>query len=181
MMSDMAPTPPNTPPPAAPSPAGPSFNINAWNIFDKIALGAGALFFIFSLFGGFIHVSVSFAGFGSGSGTTGTAWHSWGAVAVLLVLASVILVGLKAMEGLLPSTIPAPLIAAGAAGLGWILLVLRAVTGGGYPSGTGISISPGWSAYVLFVIGLAVVAATVIPLTSAAGDVEAKLNSKLSR
>lgn len=175
-----------TPPPGATPQAGQSFNFNIakWNIFDKIALGAGVLFFIFSLLNGFIHASVksqTFMGetYGGGSQTNGTAWHSWGWIAVLLVLAAVILVALKAVDGIVPPTVPMPLVVAGAAGLGWLLLVIRAFTGGGYPNpaGSGVSVSPGWSAWVLFIIGLAIVAAVVIPLTSAAGSVEAKLNN----
>lgn len=164
-----APTPPPSSQPSGAPQAGPSFNIGAWSIFDKIALGSGALFFLFSFFNRFRSVDLGNV-FGTNLGTVGiSAWHSYAVAGLLIALVALVLVALKALQpSILPAGIPWPLVTAGAAALGWFIVLLRGLT---YDGG-----SVGWSGWIVFIVGLVYVAATVIPLTSAAGNVEAKLN-----
>lgn len=167
-----------TPPPVAPPAAygaAPAqgvniqFDVKAWSIFDFVALGAGLLFFIFSFLDGFIHVSTDrscyddycYAGF---SGTDGTSWHSWGWLGTLIVIAAIVVVLLKVVKGLLPKTPLVPMIAAGLAGLGWLLLMIRSWTYGG---GGSYSVSPGWSSWVMMVLGLVIIGALATPIIQA--------------
>ncbi|MGN6161531.1 MAG: hypothetical protein ACTHOG_07460 [Marmoricola sp.] len=137
------------------------------NIFDKIALGSAALFFLFSFFSRFRTVDVGpFGTFGI------SAWHSYAVLGLLIALVAAVLVALKALQpSVLPVGAPWPLITAAAAALGWFLVLLRGLT---YDGG-----SVGWSGWLVFLTGLIFVAATVIPLTSAAGSVEQQLNDRL--
>jgi len=171
-MSYDAPTPPPNQPPASPQPTmNIAFNPKAWNIFDLIALGAGVLFFIFSFINRY--VSASYEGFGYSVTYGASSWHSWAVPGVLLVLLAVILVAAKSLGGLIPPTVPLALIAAAAAAVGWLLVLLRGLTVDGAHLG--------WSGWILVILGLIVVAAAVIPLTSAAGNVEAKLNNAVNQ
>lgn len=149
-------------------------DIRTWSIFDKIAAGAGAVIFIFSFISSFVTVSYNIAGFGGGSVGI-SAWNSYATLGLLLMFAAVALVVLRTMQpAVLPDTVPWPLVTVGAAGLGLLLVVLRAFTysGGGVGGG---SIHPGWSGWVLMLAGLVLVAATAIPLTAYKDSVEGRL------
>lgn len=175
-MSFETPTPP---PPGAPQ-AGPgvTFNAKALSLFDLIALGAGVLFFIFSFINRY--VSASFGGKSCYMGycaevpevTVGTsAWHSYAVAGLLIMLVALVLIALKALQpSVLPASLPWGIITAGVATLGWVLVLIRGLTVGG-------GASLGWSGWILVIVGLVVVAAAVIPLTGAAGGVEAKLRN----
>ncbi len=79
-----------------------------------------------------------------------SAWHSYATLGILLVIASTAIIAIKAFAAdSLPDGIPWNLAAFGAAALGLLLLVLRAFTIGG--GGSGVSVGPGWSGYLLFV------------------------------
>lgn len=154
-----------------------SVDTRSWTIFDKIAVGAGGIIFIFSFISSFVTASVTAGPFSASSGIS--AWNSYATLGLLLMFAAVALVVLQSMEPkVLPETAPWPLITAGSAGLGLLILVIRAFTwSGDVPSGVGVSVHPGWSGWLLMVAGLALVAATAIPLTSYRGAVENKLNN----
>lgn len=172
-MSDNAPTPPSAPQGGAPQGgSNVSFNIGALNIFDQIALISAAVFFLFSFFNRFR--SVSYSGYGIDISAGISAWHSYAVAGLLIALVAAVLVALKAVQpSILPAGVPWPLVTAGAAALGWVLVLLRGLT---YDGG-----SVGWSGWIVFIAGLIFAAATVIPLTGAAGSVEQQLNDKLKR
>ena len=154
-----------------------SVDVSTWNIFDKIAVGAGGVIFIFSFISSFVTASVSAGPFAVSNGIS--AWNSYAVLGLLLMFAAVALVVLQTMQPtVLPDTAPWPLITAGGAGLGLLLLVLRAFTyGGGVPSGIGVSVHPGWSGWLVMAAGVVLVAATAIPLTTYRSRVEDKLNN----
>lgn len=167
-----APIPPSGPTPPAGNPVG--LNPGRWHIFDKIAVGAGLVALLFSFFSAFITVSipsVTLGGSTFGGGSVGrNAWHGWAVIGLLLMIAATALVVIRTLQPpVLPDTAPWPLITAGAASLGVIIVFLRGVTYSG--------VSIGWSGWVLIIAGIIAAAATVIPLTSAAGSVESKLNN----
>ncbi|MCW2747876.1 MAG: hypothetical protein JWP10_1018, partial [Nocardioidaceae bacterium] len=83
-----------------------------------------------------------------------SAWHSWPTIGVLLIIAATAIVAVRTFApATLPDTVPWNLVTVAAAGLGTILVILRAITAS--PGG------PGWSGYALFIfaIVLTVVAA----------------------
>ena len=174
-MSFDAPTPPAAPTPS--SGGGSGLNPADWNIFEKIAVGAGAVLFIFSFISSFVTASVDAGPFHYSSGIS--AWNSYATLGLLLSLAAVALVVLETMKpSVLPDTAPWPLITAGVAALGLLLLAIRAFTyGGDVPSGTGVSVHPGWSGWVVLLAALIVAAAAIIPLTSYRAQVEDRLNN----
>jgi hypothetical protein len=154
-----------------------SVDVSSWNIFEKIAVGAGGVLFIFSFISSFVTASVSFGGISASNGIS--AWNSYATLGLLLCFAAVALVVLQTMKpAVLPDTLPWPLVTAGGAGVGLLLLVLRAFTyGGDVPSGSGVSVHPGWSGWIVMLAGLLIAAATIIPLTSYRSKVEDKLNN----
>ena len=105
-----------------------------------------------------------------------SAWHSYATLGILLVIASTAIIAIKASAAdSLPDGIPWNLAAFGAAALGLLLLVLRAFTIGG--GGSGVSVGPGWSGYLLFV---AVAALTYFTFTQfkASGDKMPEMKKK---
>lgn len=119
------------------------------------ALISGGLAFLFSLFGSYVTVSydgdLPIGGISAGT----SAWTSYATLGILLVLAATALVAVKAfMPDVLPANVPWHLVTLAAAGLGTVLLILRAITAGG--SGVpGISVGPGWSAFLLWIACIA--------------------------
>ena len=171
-MSYDAPTPPPTPTPPPASNGG--LNPANWNIFDKIALGAGAVVFIFSFISSY--VTVSFSGFGIHASAGVSAWHSYATVGLLLMFAAVALVVVAKMEpSPLPDTVPWPLVNGAIAGLGVFLVLLRGLTWSA--DGVGASVGIGWSGWILIIAGVVLAAATIIPLTSYRSRVESKLTN----
>lgn len=153
-----------------------SVDVTSWNIFEKIAVGAGAVIFIFSFVSSYVVASVNVGGLTASTGIS--AWNSYATLGLLLCFAAVALVVLQTMRpAVLPDTAPWPLITAGAAAFGLLLLVIRAFTYGGDYTGLGVSVHPGWSGWLLLAAGAVLVAATTIPLTSRASAVEERLNN----
>jgi len=127
-------------------------DIKSLGKFEQGALIAGVLAFVFSLFNAYVRVSVdggdSLPGFNVSAGTN--AWTSYATLGMLLVLVATAVIAVKAFaKDVLPAGIPWTLVALVAAGVGTILLILRALTAGG--SAPGVSVGPGWSGWVLFV------------------------------
>ena len=174
-MSFDAPTPPAAPTPS--SGGSSSFDPASWNIFEKIAVGAGVVLFIFSFISSYVTASVDAGPLHYSSGIS--AWNSYATLGLLLSFAAVALVVLQSLKpSPLPDTLPWPLITAGAAALGLLLLALRAFTySGDAPSGLGVSVHPGWSGWIVLLAALLIAAATIIPLTSYRSRVEDRLNN----
>ncbi len=115
------------------------------------ALIAGGLATIVSFFSAYIKASYDgkIAGIDLSYGIS--AWHSYATLGILLVIAATAIIALKAFAAdSLPDGIPWNLAALGAAGLGLLLLILRALTVGG--GGSGVSVGPGWSGYLLWIL-----------------------------
>lgn len=136
-------------------------DFKALNRNQQGALVAGALAFILSLFSSYVTVDFKGPG-GVGSLGGGTnAWDSYATLGMLLVLAATALVALKAFaSSSLPDGVPWSLITAALAGLGTLLIILRAFT---YDDGGGlVDIGPGWSGWALFVVTIALTVFSVL-------------------
>ncbi|MET1037760.1 MAG: hypothetical protein ABW075_05760, partial [Aeromicrobium sp.] len=124
--------------------------------FEQGALIAGVLALILSFIESYVTVS-------AGSISAGTnAWDSYATLGVLLLVASTAIVAVKVFAGEnLPAGAPWNLIAAIAAGVGTLLLILRAFT---YSDGglSSVDVGPGWSGWALFVAGIALTVFTVL-------------------
>jgi hypothetical protein len=123
---------------------------------EQGALIAGVVALVFSFFSRFIKVSIDGGKSVPGLSFSGgeSAWHSWGLLGILLVIVATAVVALKAFaRETLPDGVPWSLVALGAAGLGTIILILRPLLVGG--GGTGISVGPGWSAFIVWIAALA--------------------------
>jgi hypothetical protein len=114
--------------------------------FEQGALVAGAVSIIVSFFTRYVAVDLG------PLGTHGTnAWHSYATLGILLVIVATAILATKALApAALPEGAPWSLIALAAAGLGTILLILRAFTVD--------FANPGWSGYLLFLTSIALTA-----------------------
>lgn len=126
--------------------------------FEQGALVAGALTFILSLFPYYIRASfdggTAVPGLDFSSGTS--AWTSYATLGMLLVLIATGLVAVRAFaKDALPAGVPWNLVVLATAGLGALLLILRALTVGG---GGGVSVGPGWSGWLIFITSIALTA-----------------------
>jgi len=130
--------------------------------FEQGALVAGALAIILSFFGSY--VTASYDGPGNLSVSSGTnAWTSYATLGILLVIVSVAVVAVKAFaKDVLPAGVPWNLVAAAAAGLGTLLLILRALFPGDTGGIPGIDVGPGWSGYLLWIAGIALTVFTAL-------------------
>ena len=142
----------------------PGFDLKQIKRNDQVILGAGVLFLLLSFFAPFYGVSYHAAG-GFGGSASVTAWHSYGWLAVLLV---VIAVGIVAARVFANASLPAlpigpNLLVVVLSGLGTLLLLLRGFT---YKSGSGLGYSYGvkWGAWVLYILAIAVVVGAVMNL-----------------
>lgn len=132
--------------------------------FEKGALVAGGLSVLLSFFTAYIKVSYSggakvLPGLDFSHGLN--AWTSYAMFGVLLVIAATAIVAVKAFaKDILPAGIPWNLAALAAAGLGTLLIILRALTVGG--GGAGVSVGPGWSGWLLFVSTIVLTACTAL-------------------
>lgn len=140
------------------------------------ALIAGGLATILSFFSAYISVSYDgkVAGLDLSYGIS--AWNSWGTLGILLVIAATAILAIKAFAAdALPAGVPWNLAAFAAAALGFVILVIRAFTVGG--GGSGVSVGPGWSGYLLFVTTAAL---TYFAFTQfkASGDKVPEFNKK---
>ena len=127
-------------------------------------VGAGVLAFIFS-FLPFYGVSFSFAGAHASSSVT--AWHGFAIIGMLCLLAATAIAAVEVFQpSMLPADLPVKpfLVVAGLAGLGTLLLILRAATWPS-PSGLGYSVGIRWGAYLLFIAGAAQAVAAALAAT----------------
>lgn len=129
--------------------------------FEQGALIAGGVAIIVSFIDKY--VTASFDGPAAVSVSTGTnAWHSYATIGMLLIVIATAIVAVKAFaKENLPDGVPWNLVAAVAAGLGTLLVILRAIFNG-VPDYPGISAGPGWSGYLLFLAGIALTVFTVL-------------------
>ncbi|MDX6285568.1 MAG: hypothetical protein QOG53_1053 [Frankiales bacterium] len=149
---------------------GSSFDISSINRNDLGVMIAGAVAFIASFFP-YWGFSYKFAGRGASASIS--AWHSYATVGLLLLFAAAILIAVKTFAASsLPSNLPVGLhvAAAGLAGLGVLLLVLRAFT---YPHASipGGSYGVKWGAYVLFIAGIAEVVFAVLGMRESGEEI----------
>ncbi|WP_229053661.1 hypothetical protein [Aeromicrobium sp. Leaf350] len=116
------------------------------------ALVAGGLTFILSFIPSFVTISADLGGADFSDGVN--AWDSGlGVLGVLLILIATAAIAVKVFAPqVLPPAIPINLVAAAAAGLGTLLLILRAFT---YDGGFGVDVGPGWSAFAVFITSIA--------------------------
>ena len=124
--------------------------------YEQGALIAGGVSIIVSFFGSYVVASFdggdSVPGLNVSAGTN--AWTSFATLGVLLIVAATAVIGVKAFAAeSLPDGVPWNLVALAAAGLGTLLLILRAFTAGN--PGFGVSVGPGWSGYLLFLTTIA--------------------------
>ena len=131
---------------------------------EQGALITGGLATILSFFSSYVTVS-------AGPISAGTsAWDSYATLGILLVIAATAIVALKAFaKDTLPDGVPWNLVALAAAGLGTLLLILRAFTYSDGGLGSSVDVGPGWSGWALFVLGIALTYFT-FALFKASGD-----------
>lgn len=135
---------------------------------DQGALVAGVLALLFSVFGAYVVASVDGGddlpiSVDTSSGVN--AWNSWATLGMLLILVAVAVVAIKAFAAQsLPDTVPWRLVALAAAGLGTLLVILRALTadGGGSFGSVSVSVGPGWSGWLLFIAAIALTVFTAL-------------------
>jgi hypothetical protein len=129
--------------------------------FEQGALISGVLALILSFIPSYY--TASYNGPGSLSISDGTsAWTSYATLGVLLIIAATAIVAVKAFaRENLPAGVPWSLVAAVLAGVGTLLVILRAVFDSA-PDVSGISAGPGWSGYLLFLAGIALTVFTVL-------------------
>jgi hypothetical protein len=129
--------------------------------FEQGALIAGVVALIVSFINKY--VTASYDGPSSISVSSGTnAWHSYATIGMLLIVVATVIVAVKAFaKENLPDGVPWSLLAAAAAGLGTLLVILRAVFNG-VPDFPGVSAGPGWSGYILFLAGIALTVFTAL-------------------
>jgi hypothetical protein len=142
----------------------PGFDVKQIKRNDQVILGAGILFLLLSFFAPFYGVSYHGAG-GFGGSASVTAWHSYGFLAVLLIIIAVGLVAARVFgNASLPALPIGPnLLVVVVSGLGTLLLLLRGFT---YKSasGGGYSVGLKWGAWVLYILAIAVVVGAVMNL-----------------
>jgi hypothetical protein len=142
----------------------PGFDLKQIKRNDQLILGAGILFLLLSFFAPFYGVSYHGLG-GIGASASVTAWHSYGFLAVLLIVVAVAIVAFRVFaNGSLPALPIGPnLLVVVVSGLGTLLLLLRGFT---YKSasGGGYSVGLKWGAWVLYVLAIVVVVGAVMNL-----------------
>jgi len=118
--------------------------------YEQGALAAGAVAIILSFFSRYLTADLG------PLGTYGiSAWHSYATLGMLLIVASVAVVVGKAFAGDdLPDGVPWNLVALATAGLGIVLVILRALTADAGDIG--------WSGWLLFIAGIALTVFTFL-------------------
>jgi hypothetical protein len=141
----------------------PGFDLKQINRNDQAILGAGILFLLLSFFAPFYGASYNAGAFGGSSSVT--AWHSYGFLAVLLIIIAVGIVAARVFANAsLPKLPIGPnLLVAGLATLGTLLLLLRGFT---YKSGSygPVSVGVKWGAWVLYILAIVVVVFAIMNL-----------------
>jgi hypothetical protein len=121
--------------------------------FEQGALVAGVLALILSFIPSYYTVSYDTGSISVSDGTS--AWTSYATLGVLLLIAATAIIAVKAFaRENLPAGVPWSLIAAVAAGVGTVLVILRAIFDDA-PDMADLSAGPGWSGYLLFLAGIA--------------------------
>ncbi|MEV7396660.1 hypothetical protein [Aeromicrobium sp. NPDC092404] len=134
--------------------------------FEQGALIAGLIAIIVSFISKYVVVSIDggkdIPGVSFSNGIS--AWHSYATLGMLLIVAATVIVGVKAFaKENLPDGVPWNLVALVAAGLGTLLVILRAFFNGVETGGiSGVDVGPGWSGYLLFVAGIALTVFTFL-------------------
>jgi len=139
-------------------------DLNSVNRNDLGVMGAGVVAFIASFLP---YWGVSFGGSVQGVHVGGsasiTAWHSYAILGLLLIFAAAGLIAVRTFAASSLPEMPAGVhvIAAALAGLGTLLVILRAFTypHASYPGG---SYGVRWGGYVLFIAGIAATAFAVL-------------------
>lgn len=131
----------------------PGFDLKQVSRNDKGVLGAGIVAFIAS-FLPYYGVSYNFAGIHESASVN--AWHGYAILGLLLVFAAALIVAARVFANANLPQLPVGvnLLAAGLAGLGTLLIIVRGFT---YPhaSGVGGSVGVKWGGYVLFIVCIA--------------------------
>jgi hypothetical protein len=132
--------------------------------FEQGALVAGAVSIILSFFNRFVAIDLGGVNVGV------SAWTGYGTLGVLLIIAATAIVAVKAFaKESLPEGVPWSLAALAAAGLGTLLLILRAFTIDLY--------DPGWSGWALFITTIALTVFTFLSFKES-GEKMPDLNKK---
>lgn len=134
-------------------------DLNALSRNEQGALVAGTAAILLSFVSSYLRVELegsdAIPGFDVSAGSS--AWTSYATLGILLVIVATVVVAIKAFSAqALPADVPWNFVALVTAGLGTVLLILRALTAGG--DAPGVSVGPGWSGWLLF---LAVIALTI--------------------
>ncbi len=125
-------------------------DIKSLGKFELGALVAGVLAIILSFIGSY--VTISAGGFSADT----NAWDSYATLGMLLIIVATAIIAVRAFAGEnLPAGVPWTLVATATAGLGTILLILRAFTYSDGGLGSRVDVGPGWSGWVLFIAGIA--------------------------
>ncbi len=140
----------------------PGFDVKQIKRNDQVILGAGILFLLLSFFAPFYGVSYHGAG-GFGGSASVTAWHSYGFLAVLLIIIAVGIVAARVFGNASLPALPIGAQPVGRRGLGARdspaappRLHLQDASGGGY------SVGLKWGAWVLYILAIAVVVVAVM-------------------
>lgn len=121
---------------------------NDWGV-----LACAGLIFILSFFSAYITASSSNQ---LGDFSVGVnAWHGYAVLGLLLLFAAAAIVAARVFANVTLPSLPVGwnLVIAVLAGLGALLVILRALTGGA--SGPGFSVGPGWSGWAIMILAVA--------------------------
>jgi len=142
----------------------PGFDLKQINRGDQLLVGGGALAFIASFLP---YYGASGNVLGHHYSASVSAWHSYATLGLLLIFAAAIIGALRVFAGTNLPTLPigVNLLVLGLAGLGTLLLILRAYT---LPSASGFGGSYGvmWGGYVLFIAAIAETVGAVLNFRS---------------
>ena len=132
--------------------------------FEQGALVAGGLSIILSFFGSYVTADLGPVTIGD------NAWNSWATLGMLLIVAATAIVAGKAFaKDSLPDEVPWNLVALAAAGVGTLLVILRAFT---------VDFAdPGWSGWALFITTIALTVFTFLSFKES-GEKMPDLNKK---
>lgn len=145
-----------------------AFDANNVKMTDWGVMGCAAALLLFSFVSSFVTASVDVgdefegvSGLGSGALDTSegiSAWNSYAALGLLLLLAVGVLAAARVLGGITLPSIPVGwnLVLAGAAGLGALLVVLRAFTYSESADllGVSVDVGPGWSGWLVMLLAI---------------------------
>lgn len=126
------------------------FDFASLSKYEQGALVAGGVAVLLSFFPSYIRASFDGGGIIRGVSAGTNAWSSYATLGMLLILGATVLVAVRAVDQkILPDGLPWNLITLALAGLGTVLVILRALTAS--DGGLGYSVGPGWSGWLLFI------------------------------